>query len=80
MNLKMKYIETVITAVGKATYKPINFYLCDDLVLGQYTTTIVDISKHKRKSHKIHPIIVDEKYLKVQFDRVLEQCFDETLV
>lgn len=59
INMKMKYIETIIIAIGKATYKAVNFYLCEDLMLGQYTTTIVDISKHKRKTHKIHPVIVD---------------------
>lgn len=59
----MKYIETIIVAIGKATYKPTNFYVYDDLVLGIYTTTIVDIGKRKRKTHRIHPIVVDEKYL-----------------
>ena len=63
VNLKMKYIETIIVAIGKATYKPTNFYVYDDLVLGIYTTTIVDIGKRKRKTHRIHPIVVDEKYL-----------------
>lgn len=65
INMKMKYIETIIIAIGQATYKPVNFYLCEDLVLGHYTTTIVDLGKNKRKAHKIHPIIVDQKYLKV---------------
>ena len=59
VNLKMKYIEIIIVAIGKATYKPVNFYVYDDLVLGLYTTTIVDIGKRKRKTHKIHPIVVD---------------------
>jgi hypothetical protein len=65
VNMKLKYIESIIVAFGKATYKPVNFYIYDDLALGHYTTTIVDIGKKKRKTHKQHPIIVDETYLKV---------------
>jgi len=59
VNLKIKYIETIILAIGKATYKAVSFYIYDDLVLSQYTTTIVDIGKRKRKTHRINPVLVD---------------------
>lgn len=64
-NLKKLYIETVVVAIGKATHKPVKIYWYDDLTLHQYTTTIIDLKNQTRKPHKVEPMIVDEKYLKV---------------
>ena len=39
-------------------------YYYDDLSLEQYTTTIDDVDKHKKKVHTIDPLFLDAESMK----------------
>ncbi len=64
-NLRNKFIEAIVEAIGKALHKQLKIYYYDDLALDQYTTTIVDIENKTRKEHKCDPVLVDSDALKV---------------
>lgn len=64
-NLRNKFIESIVEAIGKAIQKQVKIYYYDDLALDQYTTTIIDIENKCRKEPKCDPILVDIDTLKV---------------
>ena len=64
-NLRNKFIEAIVEAIGKGIEKHVKMYYYDDLALDQYTTTIIDIENKCRKEAKCDPILVDIDTLKV---------------
>jgi hypothetical protein len=64
-NLRNKFIEAIVEVIGKSLGKPVKIYFYDDLALDQYTTTIIDIEKKRRKQHKCEPTIVDYESVQV---------------
>jgi hypothetical protein len=68
-NLKVKYIEVIVTAISKALHQPTQVFYYDDLSLEQFTTTVVDIDKKVRKTSRCVPVLLDEEKLKVYVRR-----------
>lgn len=64
-NLRNKFIEAIVEAIGKTLHKKVKIYYYDDLALDQYTTTIIDIENKTRKEPKCDPVLVDMDALKV---------------
>lgn len=64
-NLRNKFIEAFVEAIGKSLHEKVKIYYYDDLALDQYTTTIIDIENKSRKEPKCDPVLVDSDALKV---------------
>jgi hypothetical protein len=58
-NMKMKIVETIVDLYCKHQYKKMALYYYDDLSLENYTTTIDDIDRNKKKEHSIEPLYLD---------------------
>ena len=63
-NLKLKIVETLVECYYNFHKKKMALYYCDDLSLEQYTTTIDNVGKHKKKMHTIDPLFLDAESLK----------------
>ena len=63
-NLKLKIVETLVECYCNFHKKKMALYYYDDLSLEQYTTTINDVDKNKKKVHTIDPLYLDAESIK----------------
>jgi hypothetical protein len=63
-NLKLKIVETLVECYCSFHKKKMALYYYDDLSLEQYTTTIDDVDKNKKKVHTIDPLYLDAESIK----------------
>jgi len=63
-NLKLKIVETLVDIYCNFHKKKMALYYYDDLSLEQFTTTINDVDKNKKKVHTIEPLYLDSESIK----------------
>jgi hypothetical protein len=67
-NLKLKIVETLVDCYCKFHKKKMALYYYDDLSLEQFTTTINDVDKNKKKVHTIEALYLDSESIKQNDD------------
>jgi serum/glucocorticoid-regulated kinase 2 len=58
-NVKMKVVETIVDLYCKSNLKKMALYYYDDYTLENYTTTIDDADKSKKKVHENEALYLD---------------------